>query len=1555
MAKILKILAKTIGSILEWLLILIIALAFAIRTSSFQTYLAEVATDYLSRELDTELHIGKVDIYFFDKLSLDDVFVRDQNGDTLASLTSIDVVLESLNLSKNKIILKNITLNQGRVGISRDSIKGDYNYWFITDYFDSGKKKTKKKPTDLTIQSLDLDQVDVTYDDYRKSYSDYGMDFDHLNLKNVELHAHSFKSDGSTFAFNLEKLSAKEQCGFDLRRLKAKCVIGNKGILLSDVRINTSRSRIYAHEFNLRMTGLKDINSFVDSVVFDAEIDSSAVNMRDVSYFAPALKGMYQKVYLRAGLSQKVKNLKITDIDLRTGKRTIVRGDLNLPDFRRLESSFLNEKIEYAFVDLDDVTSFRLPDKATKQFLTFDPMVERLGYFEVKKLDIVGYPSQFVLSSRHLSTDLGTVHLDNGLLFTALNEGGYEFERSANSTYDVAIDSFNLGKFIANPMFGDVRGTLFLGGVVGQSDVIRLHKLDGEIHRFAFNNYSYSNISVTEGSYKDRIFDARIDVDDPHLKLLYDGYVDMSKGQKFDFVVDVKEADLGKLNFTSNLSTRLVTNFKIDLTGTDFSNYDGKIILDKLSYQEDSNAINIPSLDFTLNRGASNDQFDINSNVADIHLEGKVDPLTIVQSINNMLCTPLSAYFQFDAFPRKQKDDDYFDLKLDVKEADEVLRIFAPKLKVGNGTQLLVHYNALNGEESVSLRTGTGEIVYDSIHARGVDLEQSIIAGNIQTNLKIYRFALSDSLFVNDVDLDVKGSDNEFASLLKWNESGADPARFVWTTKLGENNRVAIRLRPSFFSVKHQLWEIQNSAKMLYQENRLEIDHLVIERESQFIAINGILSDNKEDEVSVNLRDIHLEEFSSFINAKTEIAGNLNGDVRISTPFTAFKADGDLKIRDLVVEKQQIGDVTVGGLWDDVESRVALSGSLRYALINEDAFDFSGYYYPYKEENNVDLDLDFNNLDVQFANAFVDPSVLSEIKGKLKGKIEISGNISEPMIDGKLKLSDGNVKVGMLGVSYKMAGQILFDGESSGFYINNMPVLDEEGNKAFLTAAISHEQFSNWNTDININMEDDYSRRDTRGVPMPVDRFLVMNTTYKEGDVYYGRAYVTGTANIFLTDEDVAITVDVKTRRDTKVDLPMYGNSELEEGKFILVHDPKESLDSSGVNPKLDLTGLDLNLNIDVTPDAEVKLIFNDKTEDMIVAHGAGTLAITLDNLNNLSMTGEYKIVGKDNNYYNFVMGPIKQLFKIKEGGTIVWVEDPYNAKLNLEAYNPVKANINEIAPDLASGNASNGNKEVQCIMRITETLYEPKIDLDIDAPAATETERAILNEVRGKPEELQKQFFSLLLFKKFVPLAGHATGGAGGLADVLMQQMNGILSGLTDDVKLNLAYDGDNLTGQQSYKLGVSRQFGRVVLKGSFGVANTTEASGGSQSNLIGDMSLEYLINEDGTFRVNLFNESNDNSVIQDKTQGLFTQGVGLSYQEEFNSARDFKMLQIILDRFRKEKRVKIKKHRREVSVDEPLEDIPPVEEKKENNNEPANTPVINTGDTFIIVEEED
>ncbi|MFZ9028998.1 MAG: translocation/assembly module TamB domain-containing protein, partial [Crocinitomicaceae bacterium] len=146
---------------------------------------------------------------------------------------------------------------------------------------------------------------------------------------------------------------------------------------------------------------------------------------------------------------------------------------------------------------------------------------------------------------------------------------------------------------------------------------------------------------------------------------------------------------------------------------------------------------------------------------------------------------------------------------------------------------------------------------------------------------------------------------------------------------------------------------------------------------------------------------------------------------------------------------------------------------------------------------------------------------------------------------------------------------------------------------------------------------------------------------------------------------------------------------------------------------------------------------------------------------------------------------------------------------------------------------------------------------------------------------------------------------------DLVSNQINSLLGQISQDYTLNVNIDQDDLSGDNLYEFGVSKGFldNRLIVSGSFGVESaTTETEPGedpiSEQTLLGDVNIEYVLNDDGTFRINIFNESTDRTVIYEAAdKGLFTQGAGLSYKEEFNNIRDFSLVQSFFNIFRKKK----------------------------------------------------
>ena len=72
-----------------------------------------------------------------------------------------------------------------------------------------------------------------------------------------------------------------------------------------------------------------------------------------------------------------------------------------------------------------------------------------------------------------------------------------------------------------------------------------------------------------------------------------------------------------------------------------------------------------------------------------------------------------------------------------------------------------------------------------------------------------------------------------------------------------------------------------------------------------------------------------------------------------------------------------------------------------------------------------------------------------------------------------------------------------------------------------------------------------------------------------------------------------------------------------------------------------------------------------------------------------------------------------------------------------------------------------------------------------------------------------------------------------------------------------------------------------KLSVDGNFGVGGT--ARGGNR-NIIGDVNIEYKLSDDGRYKLKGFNRTNDNTQLI-TTGGLYTQGIGFFFREEFDS----------------------------------------------------------------------
>jgi hypothetical protein len=120
----------------------------------------------------------------------------------------------------------------------------------------------------------------------------------------------------------------------------------------------------------------------------------------------------------------------------------------------------------------------------------------------------------------------------------------------------------------------------------------------------------------------------------------------------------------------------------------------------------------------------------------------------------------------------------------------------------------------------------------------------------------------------------------------------------------------------------------------------------------------------------------------------------------------------------------------------------------------------------------------------------------------------------------------------------------------------------------------------------------------------------------------------------------------------------------------------------------------------------------------------------------------------------------------------------------------------------------------------------------------------------------------------------------------MMANQINNIFQKLDIPLDLGLKYQ-PNERGNDIFDVAVSTQLfnNRVVVNGNIG--NKQYSSGNTQNDVVGDIDIEIKLDRAGSFRLNLFSHSADQYTnYLDNSQ---RNGVGVTYQTEFNSFRQF------------------------------------------------------------------
>jgi hypothetical protein len=516
-------------------------------------------------------------------------------------------------------------------------------------------------------------------------------------------------------------------------------------------------------------------------------------------------------------------------------------------------------------------------------------------------------------------------------------------------------------------------------------------------------------------------------------------------------------------------------------------------------------------------------------------------------------------------------------------------------------------------------------------------------------------------------------------------------------------------------------------------------------------------------------------------------------------------------------------------------------------------------------------------LDINFDDLILDPlnpfgtDVITNIRGDLSGYANVSGRLEKPQIEGQLVLNNGGLSIPYLNVDYAFANNATIKLREQRFIFEQALMVDSNyQSQALLNGDISHHNFSNWALDLNFES----------------DRLLVLDTDEQDESLYYGTAFVDGSIDITGPTDQLFIEANVSTSEGTVFKIPLNDNEILGENSYIHFLSPKEKfeLDNSGQSlPELDdIKGVEMAFNMDVNDNAEIEIVLDKNTGSSIIGRGNGSMLAQINTKGKFQMFGDFIVLS---GIYNFSFGRIIQKqFKVVKDGTLGWNGSPLSADINIKAlYDGISVN-----PSTLLDNPINQSIPTEVEIHLTGQLEQPNLDFDVRFPSVNSTLNSELSDRLRDKDRRQFQALSLLATGAFrSELTLDSQDAFGIVSDGFTNILNELFADDDNKVKLGIDVDLGETTPEyeSDSRVGVTvstKLSENVLINGKVGVP----VGGVSETTVAGDFEVEVLLNEDRTLSLKFFNR--ENSIQNFGEQIGYTQGVGLSYNIEFDNLKE-------------------------------------------------------------------
>ncbi len=1503
MRRALRLLLKTALGLALLLLLLTGGALLALRVPSVQTRVAHTIAETLSRRLGQTVEIGRVDVRPFSSVLLEAVRVLDRRGGELLGVgrAEADISLFSVfdwrHLHVSTLTLTRPHFELRTVAGQRDSTTLDQLLAAVgrlTGPADTARSTAP--PFDFQLGSVRLRDgtfVRELTDEPRRAHFGRSVDYGHMRVDSIFADISGLDTRTDTTRLRLAGLRLVERnSGTRIQELTANIKFHKHAWEFGGLRLQVGRS-VLQNFVRFEYRRFSNFSDFNDSMRVVGRLRGTRLYTDDLARFAPDLRPLRDSVFLSGEVKGYVRDFQIKNLDLRYGRRThLVAARIHADNLPRWKETLLDLRLRPSQIDAADLRRW-LPADANK-------LVQRLGLI---KLDgqFVGFYNDFV-GKASFDTALGALSTDVNLK-TKTDFDHAVYEGTIRST------AFNVGKFIGDESL--IRDVTLSGKVRGmgfQAPIARGHAV-GTVPAIWLRGYRYHNLTL-DGDYADTGFKGKLTADDPALKLSATGSFNLDpRRDLLDVRAAVGHANLQTLG-VADLPLTISTNARLRLRGTSLDSLLGSAQLRGTRLALRGHAVRLDTLDVDSRRSALGQRrVSVRSELLDLTVGGTFETAVVRRDIET-LWHEYRLNFESNAaataaYYRRKRQGQLpryiIDLEMRLKHVNPLLDLFIPELRVADRSHLDGSFR--QGETSIFQLGGKFDsLSFGPVRTAGTEFD-------FTTSKLPYRpEVLAQADFTSARQL-VPGLGRTERFVL---EGVWDQQRINFSTSLaqsGTTNRAdingAVEFLPRAVQIvfrrsglhlldRDYVIAADNSVRISDYGRQIDLQNFVLSNGAQRLSAQGSISrDASQPPLRLDVENFDLASLSSVLGQR--LGGRLNAQAAVSGIYNELAISSTVAVDSLVYEGVVIGQLAGRGDWDNPSGHLQLS--LDVARQQQRVLSVAGYLAP-KAQQQFNLVGTLTDAPLVLAQPFLG-GILQKLGGSGRGELRLGGRFSAPTLAGAVDVRNGRFTFGYLGTTYTFADRISFTTSTISF--EQVRLRDVLGNVGTVSGLIRHQGFQNMVLDLSASFR----------------KFQVLSTTRRDNDLYFGTAYATGTASVRGPADDLVVDVRATSEAGTRLALPLDNAAKAEQAsyiKFVNNNLPdsvrrrqakQASAATLAAQGKVDLSGIRLNMNLTITPDAYLEIVLNEATGDVMRGAATGQLRLAIDTRGDFNMYGQVEIV---RGAYNFsLQGLVNKEFVVRPGGVITWNGDPLDGQLNIAATYTQRTSLAPVLPAGAGTSGGGAVVPVTAVMNLSGPLLLPVIKLALefdDAPSSLQNDlAAFIALVRNDEQELNRQVFSLLVFRNLsqlnnsnlsgISLTGQGNAVQNSLGQIISSQLGLLTSQIDQNLEIDFNLSGLTANQLQALQVRLSYSFlgGRLRLTREGGISNTAANTlnpntnlPNAQTSLVGDFSLEYFLRADGKFRAKVRYETTprDNLVTSVNQPRA---GISLLNTKEFNS----------------------------------------------------------------------